>query len=100
MDNWLLNLSEDEVDLIERINEVFKYTFPECDLLGYTLLNIKIQGAAYLMDIMNISSLGIPIFAIIAKKRNVTLACIVNSLENGSIHFYEVKTALKEFVIL
>ena len=96
--NLIFGLSDYETNLIKEINEIFKYDFPECDLLEYTFVNIKLQGAAYLLDIMNISSLGIPIFSTIANKRGEALSSVVHQLKTGSINFYEVREALQKFL--
>lgn len=96
--NMKFCLNNQEVNLITEINNILQYDFPECDLLEYTLINIKIQGGAYLIDVMNISSLGIPIFAAIANKRDESLSSLIQHLTNGSINFYDVKTALNKFL--
>ena len=96
--NPILNLNSYELEIVRQINLVFQYSYPESDLLEYTLISVKIQGSAYLQDVMSISSLGVPIFAIIASKRKVTVSEIVKHLQDGSIHFYEFKNALMDYI--
>ena len=97
--NSIMRLSVDEMKLVTEINKIFCYDTPEKDMLEYILINIKIQGSGYLIDIMNISSLGIPIFAILASSRKQSLAEFVNHLKSGSVNFYDCKDVLVRFLI-
>ena len=97
--NWLISLNENEKATVMQINNIFSFEFPENTLLEYTLLSVKLQGAAYLHDIMDVSSLGIPIFQLLAKSRDQSLSDLIKHLKVSSINFYEFRRTLESFLL-
>jgi hypothetical protein len=97
--NWSIGLNENERAMVMQINKMFSFEFPENTLLEYTLISVKLEGAAYLHDIMNISSLGIPIFQLLAQSREQSLSDLIKHLKVSSINVYEFKRTLESFLI-
>ena len=97
-DQDLMFLSPDESKLLSQLSSIFDWDYPEHDLLPFIYINIKLQGSAFKMDVMQLSSIGIPIFVILAADREQPIFKIVEHLRSGSINFYQIKRALETFV--
>jgi hypothetical protein len=93
----LKHLNPEEAELMLQLTDILPWGNPECDLLPLTYTNIKMQGSAFSMDVMQLASLGIPIYEMLSHIRQQPPSQIIQHLHSGSINFYEIKKLLEHF---
>jgi hypothetical protein len=92
----LYNITSEEKKMLEGIGLMLGSYQKDCDLLLYVYHSIKTIGFARKIDLMQLMSLGIPMYMILADMKNVTTPDIAHLLSGGSIPFAEISQAFQK----
>ncbi|WP_133575188.1 hypothetical protein [Pedobacter metabolipauper] len=88
-----INVTTAERDILGAVGEAMSLDQKSFDLLFYAYRSIKIQGNAFKIDLMQIISLGIPIYNTLAELKSVPVQEIAKAANERSVTYNEVKQA-------
>jgi hypothetical protein len=94
------NLNSNEWVLLEKLKDMLLFDEQEYRLVADTYNLIKINGCAFLSDVLQLEALDIPILEFIAISKKDSVAAVLEHLKLSTLNFYEIRIAIDEFVFL